>query len=369
VHGRGPRRRRLARAVASTFLAACLACLFFATPRVPAAVFAPDVVSRFAPTVVLAGGENYLPASVPWFLNRSTLEWHNDDGCGYDLIRPARRWSVAEMSALGTGQYATKSRDASCRKAGPRYTTRDHTRPTDGGRPGGLAASDGFVLNLQGNGDAVRGGIKDTTPEDPGRYTGAPVYYESGDLAKPGVPVGTYMYLTYWFFYAYDNGPGPQNHEGDWEGMSVIFGQVTPGHYRPVALGLNQHRGTEEVRWDKRRFPGERPLVYSAKGTHATYDHDWFDHIGPNADTVGGGPLWDASASALPLASQPWAGYCGGWGQVGEEAELLGRGDTTGPLGAGCAVNGRIIKAAIPKGWGTPAPLGQGPLGIAVVDP
>jgi hypothetical protein len=341
-------------------------CAFRAAPA-SAEVFGPEVASRFAPVVEFAGGERDLPASVPWYLERSTLEWHNDDDCPSDLIRSLRPWSEAEIRALGEGAYATQSRDGKCRKAGPRYTTSEHTRPTDGGRPRGLARSDGFVLNLQGSSEAVRDGIPDTTPNEPQQYTGAPVYYESGDLIKPGSPVGTYAYLTYWFFYAYDQAPLHQNHEGDWEGMSVIFAETSPGHYRPVALGLNQHNGIQGLSWKERRFPQDRPHVFSAKGTHATYDHALRELAIP-FDRTGGGMLWDTSTQMLPLADEPWRGYCGGWGQVGKEAALR-LSLTTGPSGPGCVVNGRLIKNAIPPGWGVPAPLGQVAPGLAVVDP
>jgi hypothetical protein len=334
----------------------------FCVAPASAEVFGPEVASRFAPVVEFAGGERDLPASVPWYLEHSTLEWHNDDGCPSDPIRSQRPWSEAEIRALGEGGYATQARDGSCHKAGPRFTTSEHTRPTDGGRPPRLAPSDGFVLNLQGSSEAVRDGIPDTTPNEPRRYTGSPVYYESGDLIERGTSMGDYAYLTYWFFYAYDNGFGPQNHEGDWEGMSVIFKATSPGHYRPVALGLNQHSATQGIAWKERRFPHDRPLVFSAKGSHATYDHAFGVNL--HTDTTGGGVLWETAAQLLPLANEPWRGYCGGWGQVGKAAESpLHLGDTTGPSGPGCVVNGRLIKNAIPAGWGVPAPVGQAALG------
>ena len=353
------------------FAGVCLASLLGFASQAPAAVFGPDVAQRFAPVVRLAAGEKTLPASAQWFLDRASLQWHNDDGCRTDLFHPVQVWSTGDLNALGNGGYSTKSRDKNCQKAGPRYTTRDRTRPTDRHRPSGLTATDGFFLDLIDSSD-VRWGIKDTTPEDPQLYTGAPVYYESGDIAKPGASSGEYMYLTYWFFYAFNDGPSGQNHEGDWEGMSILFGETSPGHYRPRALALNQHSGTQEIPWRSRRFAGQRAVVYSAKGTHATYDHDGAFRIGPFVETVGGGPDWDTSLSVLPLYDQPWAGYCGGWGQVGRLARVptpLGRGDTTGPLGPGCLVNGRSIKDAIPDGWGPPALRKPGAQPIAVVDP
>lgn len=350
------------------FAGVCLASLLGFASQAPAAVFGPDVVQRFAPIVRLAGKEKTLPASAQWFLDRASLQWHNDDGCRTDILRPVQVWSTSAMNALGTGGYATKSRDEDCQKAGPRYTTRDHTRPTDRRRPRELTVSDGFFLDLIDSTDA-RWGIKDTTPGDSQTYTGAPVYYESGDIVKPGAPLGTYMYLTYWFFYAFNDGLSAQNHEGDWEGMSILFGQTTPGHYKPLTLALNQHRGTQEIPWPGRRFVGERAQVYSAKGSHATYDRDWFGRAGPSLDTVGGGPLWDTSGSLLSLYDQPWVGYCGGWGQVGLLAGAAGIGDTTGPLGPGCIVKGRPIKDAIPNSWGPAAPRPRGAPAIAVVDP
>lgn len=359
---RGTPRSALCRSAIAALCVAVLtaACALRAAPAA-ADVFGPEVASRFAPVVEFAPDERDLPASVPWYLNRSTLEWHNDDGCRSDVIRPLRTWSVSEMEALGAGGYATRSRDGSCHKAGPRYTTSEHTRPTDGGRAPGLAPGDGFVLNLQGSSETVRDGIPDTTPDEPRWYTGAPVYYESGDLVKPGSAVGEYAYLTYWFFYAYDEAPLNQDHEGDWEGMSVIFAETSPGHYRPVELGLNQHSGTQGIAWKERHFRHDRPLVSSAKGSHATYER---------ASTAGR-VRWDTSKQMLPLADEPWRGYCGGWGQVGKEAEfpLLHPSFTTGPSGPGCVVDGRLIKNAIPAGWGVPAPVDPAAPATAVVDP
>lgn len=349
-------------------LAICAGLLLGQPSFAAASEFGADVAARFAPVVEFAKGERNLPASVPWFLNQSTLEWHNDaDDCDSDLIRARRPWNLATMAALGDGGFVAGSRDARCRKTGRRFATNEYTRPTDGGRPGGLGHTDGFVLDLRGEG-AVRGGIPDTAPGSPASYTGAPVYYESGDLAKPGAAAGDYMYLTYWFFYPY-NGGGPFRHEGDWEGMSIIFGQTSPGHYSPVELGLNQHDGTQGIAWKDRRFPRVRPRVFSAKGTHATYDRAFGRLSLHRFDTTGGGPRWETTTRLLPLATEPWTGYCGAWGQVGSLAGSIGHtGATTGPLGPGCVVNGRLIKRAIPDGWGAPVPVGSGLPGIAVVD-
>ncbi len=112
---------------------------------------------------------------------------------------------------------------------------------------------------------------------------------------------GGRIYLDYWW-YLPDNpahsgsgafcGPGFSiggvtcfDHQSDWEGVTVVLSARDPAG-RPVAVNYAQHEGSVRYTWPAlerlweltgaRRFApagdlGARPLVFSARGTHASY--------------------------------------------------------------------------------------------------
>jgi VPS62-like protein len=96
------------------------------------------------------------------------------------------------------------------------------------------------------------------------------------------------LWLQYWFFYFYND----YNligaflhaglHEGDWEMIQLRLRDETPG----LAV-FCQHAGATKRDWrEVDRIPGsERPIVYVARGSHASYFEPgthwtghWFDH-------------------------------------------------------------------------------------------
>jgi lysophospholipase L1-like esterase len=138
--------------------------------------------------------------------------------------------------------------------------------------------------------------------------------FDSRALAPSTVPTRIYVhatrtvgrgggriYLDYWW-YLPDNpahsgsgafcGPGFSiggvtcfDHQSDWEGVTVVLDALTPDG-RPVAVNYAQHDGSVRYTWRAlqrlwtitraRGFAppgalGERPLVFSARGTHASY--------------------------------------------------------------------------------------------------
>lgn len=78
------------------------------------------------------------------------------------------------------------------------------------------------------------------------------------------VQQGVDQWLQYWTFYFYNG--GLSRHEGDWECMQVLlrWGQ-------PMRVALAQHREVEVVEWGSVETQVERPVLYVAQGTHATY--------------------------------------------------------------------------------------------------
>jgi hypothetical protein len=83
-----------------------------------------------------------------------------------------------------------------------------------------------------------------------------------------------FVAVQYWLFW-YHN-PAKNDHEGDWEFVQVIFEADSVEEAlasTPVGVGYAQHTGGERAGWDDDDFErdGDRPVVYAAKGSHASY--------------------------------------------------------------------------------------------------
>lgn len=80
--------------------------------------------------------------------------------------------------------------------------------------------------------------------------------------------------LQYWFFYYYND--YNNRHEGDWEGIQLLFDVATAAEaldVEPVSVGYGQHSGGERATWDATKLErqGDRPVVYPSVGSHASY--------------------------------------------------------------------------------------------------
>ncbi|OUO53756.1 hypothetical protein B5F77_05360 [Parabacteroides sp. An277] len=130
----------------------------------------------------------------------------------------------------------------------------------------------------------------------------------------------------YWLFYGY-NKVRIASHQGDWERVTldIYEGEIvgayldqhgTTKYYKASELELTKSNGVQTLK------------VYSAKGTHATYEKvGSFNKTGVADDVTGNGKTWEITKNAKHLVVQPWVKYAGAWGEVGMFV------DTTGPLG------------------------------------
>lgn len=92
-------------------------------------------------------------------------------------------------------------------------------------------------------------------------------------------------WLQYWFFYFFNDFNLIGHlvraglHEGDWEMIQLRLGEDEKPDYAVYA----QHNGAEVRRWDQVDvLPGtERPLVYVARGSHASYFSPGKHQLGP----------------------------------------------------------------------------------------
>ncbi|MEM7030157.1 MAG: hypothetical protein AAF629_11370 [Chloroflexota bacterium] len=165
---------------------------------------------------------------------------------------------------------------------------------------------------------------KDRTPTYHGR-----VFY-SGD----------YLVLQYWFFYPINDFKtshnGVNDHEGDWEGISLFFPKDGDGaqpaavdvteQWAPLALLAAAHEGASAKNWDDIKREGDHPIFYIARGSHATYYDPGRHHVVDMADgkgaKVGPGTANPWRRIHFPISGPPaWATeFDGAWGYYTRDA-------------------------------------------------
>ncbi len=135
------------------------------------------------------------------------------------------------------------------------------------------------------------------------------------------------QYWFYWYFNQFND-----LHESDWEGMQITFDADTPAEalkQEPDEMILFQHAGGERAEWgdSKVEKEGDRPVVYPAAGSHATfYQSAIYPQNGSHGSGVGcdntAEPLRELRPQAVLLPDQAtdrgefaWLSFDGRWGQ------------------------------------------------------
>jgi hypothetical protein len=144
------------------------------------------------------------------------------------------------------------------------------------------------------------------------------------------------LWLQYWCFYYYNDfqlaGPFTAgNHEGDWEMVQIRLDAAE----KPVQAVYAQHKDAVSRPWSGvRTAPGsaDTPLVYVARGSHASYFTPgshwtgvWFD----NAD--GKGQTIDPALVVLGDAQPGWVAWPGFWGDTKATSSPLDSASPRGP--------------------------------------
>ncbi|KAJ5150928.1 uncharacterized protein N7482_010180, partial [Penicillium canariense] len=141
---------------------------------------------------------------------------------------------------------------------------------------------------------------------------------------------------AFWFFfYSFNLGNTVVNvrfgnHVGDWEHCLVRF-----HHGQPKALFFSAHTAGEAYRYESVEKIGQRPVIYSAEGSHAMYAHtgvhEYILPWGLLHDLTDRGPLWDPllnvkgytydydtdflrASTFTPDAPTEWFYFKGHWG-------------------------------------------------------
>lgn len=271
------------------------------------------LLARHAPVLQLPQSFDYtLPANVDWFLARATLRFNHEDGCPDHEIIP---WGVTQDALVGQRHQT----------AGPLASLRPcrHREPTISSAGGPWVDGQHFFLQLP----------------DPADHAGAtdPRDWRVYGHVYPNAIGG--LDVQYWFFYAFNDGVGEINHQGDWEAITVR----TDATHAPVGVYFCAHGdcSTFRARGDLTWWRDQHPVVFVADGSHASYpsladcenalrelpgpscedraDARWFTggDTGGEAGRAGGGVI-NVGERDRPLNGQRFILYYSRWGEIGE---------------------------------------------------
>lgn len=251
-----------------------------------------SVALRFRPYLLFDLGERWRPLDVPYFLDELL-----DDGTDHRLCDPA-----------GNCLHSPALSDL----ASP-YKVLDINGTT--GNASSFQTPSHLCYKAPGGQDC-----------DKGSYSA--IYYE-----PTRDPALGYLYLDYWFFYRYNDDPiFPEgNHEGDWEGLTVVVDPTGPPNNTggPVASYV-LYATHDENTWSAYLGAPETTHAegYVAQGTHATYPDPcrpaYGDYCGPFEVSYDGLSPWgrnDETECATNCAIRfenidggAWASWDGTWG-------------------------------------------------------
>jgi hypothetical protein len=301
-----------------------------------------DPERTFAPVVELSPGERWRPMGAHWFLERSVLMFATDGGCRDFTVAVGRTlkelhsgptdWIFSNWLGKARPGYERYPTDARCDvDFSYEFYSVQHTRPfgrTD--RPRGLPRAEGWYLDLV---DRARPGPRQVRHDGARRVLeGIPAYVERTPELVDGQRG---LRLTYWFLYGMNEprqsatADGTQTHEGDWERVDVLLEEGDAAdNYEPVGVRLRtSDGGSRQLPWDDLPRVGDRG---SGTPTHAVLAAARGSHeLSPRTPDrrCSGCTRWLTWERLRDLRREPWYGFGGAWGEVGDDSA------TTGPLG------------------------------------
>jgi hypothetical protein len=195
---------------------------------------------RHMPVLRYDTGEDFFPVRVESITNN----------VGNKLLR-ANGATIAERERGGRGLNAGYLRGIS-----------KHTYPNGDA----ILESD----KLDERGDDVDEYMRDARQFQSSRVYGDRIYGRVVRLRdREGRTTGAW--LQYWFFYYYNNFPGQVvdtgDHEGDWEMIQV----KVDAQGKPLSAVYAHHNSASKCAWTGLRRSGSRPIVFVARGSHASY--------------------------------------------------------------------------------------------------
>jgi len=138
------------------------------------------------------------------------------------------------------------------------------------------------------------------------------------------------LWLQYWFWYIFNDYQLAFNvglHEGDWEMIQLGLKDEVP-----VVAVYAQHAEAERRPWDRVRKSGDTPLVFSGRGSHASYFEPGLFETGAWFDVTDG--KRSAKKTELIILGDKlpeWVQWQGRWGDTEPRIRGLHTPSPTGP--------------------------------------
>ncbi|MFO7991299.1 MAG: PKD domain-containing protein [Thermoplasmata archaeon] len=148
-------------------------------------------------------------------------------------------------------------------------------------------------------------------------YDDAVEPYDYNVYSRVATARDDWIVIQYWFFYVYDDkdivpGTDIEKHEGDWEMIQI---ELTP-YGAPLSVGYSQHYGGELAWWYDIEKEDDSPVVYVAKGSHASYPESGGWQIGGYGEEYkgNGDELHPLDYTITFSDNHPWLQFQGKWG-------------------------------------------------------
>jgi hypothetical protein len=247
----------------------------------PDAGQATALLRRYEPVVRLTRGELFRPAAVEGYLRHAALI--SGTGQSARVLAEPGTLTTATLASLGAQhrgeplslRYVQRSMGRREHRNWRRHTAPEPLHRTPGAAAAGLLARLVAVLMrlsllLRG---AVPGGTTAVAYEQSRADADADTCHYYGHIVRDG----GYVIVQYWFFYPMNDWRstfgGVNDHEADWEQVSVVLADEQPlGAPAWVLFASHDETGPDlRRRWDDPELDrlGNHPVVYVGAGSHS----------------------------------------------------------------------------------------------------
>ncbi|KIH96492.1 hypothetical protein LP52_24605 [Streptomonospora alba] len=243
-----------------------------------------ELLRAYEPILVFTRGELFFPADVEAYVGCCSLWCEDGDGKEFECVPAGEltldRLAGAEREWPGRDKHLRFVQESSLRAEARRHRRSSSRVIPRSGRLAAVGVLGRVVDILMKLSLLIRGAV-------PGGVAAAAATRYRDRVGGEGRPAsyygrvvreGGYTALQYWFFYAMNDWRttygGVNDHEADWEKVTVYLVEEAQGRHRPAWVGASSHEyyGDDLRRsWDDKdlRREGDHPVVFVGAGSHS----------------------------------------------------------------------------------------------------